>query len=415
MADSTVAALTAASALTGTELFYGVQSANDVKITASQIATFTGGGGGGGMAIGGGITSATLGSVLFAGASGVLAQDNANFFWDTTTHNLIIGGSYYIGTEPALYTISGNWFEGNAGNHTVTGSANFGTGDFALALLTSGSHNVAIGTQSQLHTDTGSDNLSFGFFALQGCTSGSSNTAVGSLALQQCSTGVGNTAIGNQSLNHVTTGNANTCVGSNVMAQGIIIGQNVGIGNNLLDRLGVFGSSETDNVCIGAASLRNVDGATANVSIGSGIATNMGSGNFNTFIGFQAFGGSTGSCTKNTMIGNFQVGGNITNGSYNTLLANWAGPAGTMSNVVALSDGAGTLLLDYGYTNASTWTFAAPYMTTPVATSALPAAGVVGRRAFVNDATATTFASVVAGTGSNKVPVYDDGTNWRIG
>ena len=45
----------------------------------------------------------------------------------------------------------------------------------------------------------------------------------------------------------------------------------------------------------------------------------------------------------------------------------------------------------------------------------LPAAGVVGRRAFVTDANAVTFQSIVAGGGSNKVPVFDDGTNWRIG
>jgi hypothetical protein len=38
-----------------------------------------------------------------------------------------------------------------------------------------------------------------------------------------------------------------------------------------------------------------------------------------------------------------------------------------------------------------------------------------GARAFVSDATATTFASTVAGGGANKVPVYSDGTNWRIG
>ena len=38
-----------------------------------------------------------------------------------------------------------------------------------------------------------------------------------------------------------------------------------------------------------------------------------------------------------------------------------------------------------------------------------------GTRAFVSDANATTFASIVAGGGSNKVPVYSDGTNWRIG
>ena len=44
-----------------------------------------------GMAIGQTITSATQGSVLFAGASGVLQQDNANFFWDDTNNRLGIG------------------------------------------------------------------------------------------------------------------------------------------------------------------------------------------------------------------------------------------------------------------------------------------------------------------------------------
>ncbi len=47
--------------------------------------------GGGGMSIGGSITSATAGSVLFGGASGVLQQDNANLFWDDTNNTLGIG------------------------------------------------------------------------------------------------------------------------------------------------------------------------------------------------------------------------------------------------------------------------------------------------------------------------------------
>jgi hypothetical protein len=38
-----------------------------------------------------------------------------------------------------------------------------------------------------------------------------------------------------------------------------------------------------------------------------------------------------------------------------------------------------------------------------------------GVRAFVSDATATTFGTIVVGGGSNNVPVYSDGTNWRIG
>ena len=50
-----------------------------------------------------------------------------------------------------------------------------------------------------------------------------------------------------------------------------------------------------------------------------------------------------------------------------------------------------------------------------VATLPSAATAGIGARAFVSDATATTFASTVAGTGANKVPVYSDGTNWKIG
>ena len=55
--------------------------------------------------------------------------------------------------------------------------------------------------------------------------------------------------------------------------------------------------------------------------------------------------------------------------------------------------------------------------TVPTTVAALPAAvaGLTGTRAFVTDATVTTFASIVVGGSSNDVPVYCDGTNWRIG
>jgi hypothetical protein len=45
----------------------------------------------GAVAIGTSIGSATAGSVLFAGTSGVLAQDNANLFWDDANNRLGIG------------------------------------------------------------------------------------------------------------------------------------------------------------------------------------------------------------------------------------------------------------------------------------------------------------------------------------
>jgi hypothetical protein len=54
---------------------------------------------------------------------------------------------------------------------------------------------------------------------------------------------------------------------------------------------------------------------------------------------------------------------------------------------------------------------------TPITVASLPAAatGNKGARYFVSDANATTYASVVAGGGGNIIPVYSDGTNWRIG
>lgn len=52
--------------------------------------------------------------------------------------------------------------------------------------------------------------------------------------------------------------------------------------------------------------------------------------------------------------------------------------------------------------------------------SKLPAAssGNAGYRCFVSDATVAAsgnFGAIVAGTGTNFVPVYSDGTHWRIG
>jgi len=44
----------------------------------------------------------------------------------------------------------------------------------------------------------------------------------------------------------------------------------------------------------------------------------------------------------------------------------------------------------------------------------LPSAGNVGARAFVTNATSNTRGSVVAGGGSIKVPVYDDGGSWLV-
>lgn len=58
------------------------------------------------------------------------------------------------------------------------------------------------------------------------------------------------------------------------------------------------------------------------------------------------------------------------------------------------------------------------FRSTVVAFSALPAPTPAGQRAFINNANlvaVSNFGAVVSGSGSNTVPVWSDGTDWRIG
>ena len=50
----------------------------------------------------------------------------------------------------------------------------------------------------------------------------------------------------------------------------------------------------------------------------------------------------------------------------------------------------------------------------PVAVASLPA-GAAGMRAFVNNALAPAFGAAVAAGGAVTVPVYHDGTSWKVG
>jgi hypothetical protein len=50
-----------------------------------------------------------------------------------------------------------------------------------------------------------------------------------------------------------------------------------------------------------------------------------------------------------------------------------------------------------------------------VATLPDPIVQGAGARAFVTDSSVSTFGSTVLGGGSTKLPVYSDGTNWKVG
>lgn len=107
-----------------------------------------------------------------------------------------------------------------------------------------------------------------------------------------------------------------------------------------------------------------------------------------------------------TVLGNMLVTGTLQVTSATTLTG---GVAGAMAATGAVS----------GSTVAATTTVAAgtTVATGVVAVGSLPSAATAGAgaRYMVNNANATTFASIVAAGGANVVPVFSDGTNWRIG
>jgi hypothetical protein len=204
---------------------------------------------------------------------------------------------------------------------------------------------------------TGSNNTAVGYNALTSNTDGIQNTAYGSQALDACTSGDYNTADGYDALSAVTTGNYNT--GGGYRALNAVV-------------------SNDNNTAYGADALL--------------LATGAG----NTGIGRQA-------------------GNNITTGANNTLVGNGSqASSATVSNEVTIGNSSVTSLRAPGLT----MTVGLKWINNGTQTvAALVAAGTAGAgaRAVVTDANATTFHSIVAGGGANVVPVFSDGTNWRIG
>jgi hypothetical protein len=103
----------------------------------------------------------------------------------------------------------------------------------------------------------------------------------------------------------------------------------------------------------------------------------------------------------------------IVGGGGNALLAGGSNTEVQFNNGGAL-DGDSSFTFDN-----TTGIVTVPYVKLSVVPFAnLPAATVGGRKAFINDANlaaAGNFGSLVTGGGANAVPVYSDGTNWRIG
>jgi hypothetical protein len=166
-----------------------------------------------------------------------------------------------------------------------------------------------------------------------------------------------------------TTGNINTTanvsVGTRISAAGNVTGSNIVTAGNVT--------------------------ATGNVT-GSYL---LGNGSFISGVAFYS--NSSVAAYLPVYTGDLQVG-NITN-SLGNAVGNVGNATGFFNSIFANAYVGGTV------------------KTGVYVTGNIPSAATVGEgsRAFVSDATATTFASAYTGGGANKVPVYSDGAAWYIG
>jgi hypothetical protein len=167
-----------------------------------------------GIAIGNTITSATAGSVLFAGTSGVLQQDNANFFWDNTNNRLGIGTNapaFILDTRSDI--VINGWVIGKGSNTSLNNLRITDQANTSFNNITTANNNIFIGRNTGLNLTTGIGNVSLGQSAGQVISSGNYNFSLGNLSAVRLQTGENNISIGTESLLYIVGQSNNIALG----------------------------------------------------------------------------------------------------------------------------------------------------------------------------------------------------------
>ena len=233
--------------------------------------------------------------------------------------------------------------------------------------------------------------------------SGTGNTAVGYQAAYSNTTGINLTAVGYTALNANSTGSNSTAIGNAALAQNTTGSQNTAVGFSALN------ASQANNNCTvmgyQASLVSNANQLTA-VGMRALYATTTG-GNNTAFGYYAGYGNSSANAnttgTNNTYIGYQTVGSGVAN--TNEMVIGYQA-IGLGSNTTVIGNTSTTLTQTYGVTKSTNYTVAT-----------LPSASTsgVGARAFVTDALAPAFGSTVVTGGAVAVPVYSDGSNWKVG
>ena len=128
----------------------------------------------------------------------------------------------------------------------------------------------------------------YGDSALFSNTTGANNSAFGNYAAYNNLDASCNTAVGSNALFNNTTGPHNTAIGAGAMCNNVGGQLNTAVGSSALEGLTSAASVGDNNVAIGAQALYNNSDASCNTSIGTFSGYYNTSGNYNTFLGFDA-------------------------------------------------------------------------------------------------------------------------------
>lgn len=106
----------------------------------------------------------------------------------------------------------------------------FGAGPYALASITTGGGDTAVGFEAMHSATTAGNNTAVGYDTLYEATTAASNTAVGLFAMFGAKTGSLNTAVGEEALLSSESGTQNTAVGGEALFLSPSGSGNIGIG-----------------------------------------------------------------------------------------------------------------------------------------------------------------------------------------
>ncbi|HNS17076.1 MAG TPA: tail fiber domain-containing protein [Bacteroidales bacterium] len=246
-----------------------------------------------------------------------------------STYNTAVGYEALKGSSPA-------------GNNT--GRFNTALGDEALWSNTEGESNTASGRGALRSNTEGDYNSAYGVHALYSNTTGNKNTAMGRAALYNNVANSRSTAIGYQAMFYADDQPGgretyNTAVGSEALKGSATAGNNTGQYNTAVGDQALFGNTSGyyNTACGYYALYSNMTGIFNSAGGEAALRYNTG-GNHNTAFGIASLYYNT-SGSYNTGLGRRAGVTNVT-GNYLTCVGNESDVQGTLTNAMALGNGA---------------------------------------------------------------------------